>query len=105
MKLRFYKKSIPSMWAVIESHPTGPKWRVVECYNPMYVGWEYDDMNEFIKIHVDFVEDTSYRLGFKDQSIMEQLKPITQCNHDFKSYVGIKEMFDYCIKCDMKKAS
>ena len=27
----------------------------------------------------------------------------TSCKHVWKSYIGLKESFDYCIKCDEKK--
>lgn len=25
------------------------------------------------------------------------------CTHEFKQYIGMKEQFDYCVKCDFKR--
>lgn len=33
------------------------------------------------------------------------LNPKTSCNHDFVTYTGLRETFEYCSKCDEKKDS
>lgn len=61
MKLKFHKKTDVSKWAILESDIAGPQWKVIDCFDTMCIGYIYKDMNEFMKIHLDFIEDSSYR--------------------------------------------
>jgi len=120
MKVRYYKDTDPSVWAILESDIMTPKWTVIDCYNKGYIGFEYKDMNEFIIIHQNFIQDLTWynplpipkSNRFLDLlNKLDNLKPdkITphkpNCNHVFKLYVGMVETFEYCTKCDKKKVS
>ena len=75
-------------------------------------------MNEFVKIHPEFIEDQGYRLSntplIKPLYIPEWMQQPNKdystlkkehCKHEFKQYIGMVETFEYCIHCDTKKVA
>jgi hypothetical protein len=119
MKLRYYQQKNPAIWVVLESDPITPEWKVIDCYALMFMGDKFADLNEFMKIHLDFIQDKNYTYflpSFSNAKAnpetlneirnMKWLNDIPKgCNHKFVPYVGAFETFDYCIHCDKKKAS
>ena len=77
MKLKYYQQTNHHIWCILESELIGPKWSIIDCYDKAYIGMEYKDLNEFLQIHLGFIEDQSYRLNVsKDTSNdWKNLKP------------------------------
>ena len=43
--------------------------------------------------------------NIKKSIIIDEIQEPNKCNHEFKEYIGLTEVYQYCTKCDVKKSN
>jgi hypothetical protein len=102
-----------SLW-VVHVVNEDDTYRVIDCWDKSFIS----DTAHLIS-HAQWYNQFKYKikdvpltmsevLKYSANNIPQWMKEIklnnTQCLHEIKHYIGFKESFHYCIKCDIKKA-
>ena len=64
-----------------------------------FMEYEIELLNQCLQIDNQYNPQT----GFWNESTISQIQS-KECQHEYKTYIGMIETFDYCIKCDLKKS-
>lgn len=113
----FYKLKDPSIvtkpliWEVVSYDPTSDVLTIQHDFGNGMLSWRaissVDLLNSYVKVDKNGNEEDQldwFGLGMDNLPVGDQdnLKQY-QCYHDFKEYVGLRESYKFCTKCDLKK--
>lgn len=113
MKLNDYVKS--------KDNPNSLVWRIIElCYDYYVLQWKGngssvsmrvtgDELNSnYIKVNIygeEIEEDPQFNL-FEDFQLVSGNQPKLDqdlCYHEYILYTGLRESYEFCVKCDKKR--
>ena len=69
--------------------------------DPQYQGLFTYPLNVFKPYWVEVDYQQNEKVEINNQKIKEMY--LKQCDHDWKNYIGLKDTFEYCSKCDKKR--
>jgi len=104
MKSKWLSKIRSEIWCTLEEFKDGSM-KIIDAWHPQVKDISYLNLDEFLKLnaHLRVYQD----ITFKDH-LLNTYTNINKlndniCKHEYKSYRGFTDNYEFCIHCDNKR--